>query len=521
MSALRGMGGTGVGLVHKEFDTDLAKSHIPAPNFVCSDEWDWVGKNLFSSRAVLGHTRSATIGTVSTKNAHPFRFTNAAGDSVLMIHNGHIRNYLTLTPPGFTHPVDSAHAAHALLEKGALATLESIEGAYVLIWYDTRTKMLNMARNVERELYYALNKEQTILYFASEMDMLVSLLRRNNIPHVNEFWQLDTLTLYQWDLTKKVLKAMKTKYEEKKFLPAASYQNENGGLYGNSQQRWKDYTKQFPGKGDCIWVSVPGDAKSAVNLYKPIGTGENETLEQHAYGFAYGTRSMEKGSKVRIVGLHWKDWNEKTHLIAHSLPCRIINLTRDEIDPDTGQKYAFYEVRLEEADAAKEIQDQKRRLAEKDKYLKRPNGHSYVCACESCKTLDRGSLPLVTHSSSTTSSVGKTEGGGSSVGVGPNNGTPVGSGAERRGGDNLRVERALTDLVPGPAGQKITYREWREVASKGCVGCKGMITAEDIGRVEWWEFPLPPEDHNPLDAEYQMICECCVHDPIVMKKVGT
>src|SRR6185312_2538505 len=155
MSALRGIHGTGVGMVAQDYDTEVAKSYLPSPSFILSQEWEFVEKNLFTSRALLGPTRSATIGGISSKSAHPFRYTKQDGSQVMAIHDGHIRNHTALTPHEFAHPVDSAHAAHSLLMNGPMPTLEKIEGAYVLIWYDSRTKTVHMARNTERELYYA------------------------------------------------------------------------------------------------------------------------------------------------------------------------------------------------------------------------------------------------------------------------------------------------------------------------------------------------------------------------------
>lgn len=528
MSGLRGMGGTGVGLVYPDFDTDYAKSHVSAPNFLCSEEWDWVDKNVYQSRSVMGHTRSATQGQVLTKNSHPFRYTDGKDNTVIAIHNGVIRNWHTLTPVGFSHPVDSAHVTHSLLVRGALPTLEILEGAYVLIWYDSRTKSMHLARNTERELFYAMNEDKTMFWYASEIDMLASLLRRNDIPHVDKFYELDINTLYTFDLTKKVLTPKKTKYEEKKYLPVVSSVNGSAGhLSTPNGIKTKDYTKSWPGRGDYLWCNVADDADVALTLYKPIGDDpETQSLEKHAYGYLMGSRSSEKNSIVKVAGINYLDWQKQLYLIKASIPCKITNIQRLR-DDATGSWISSYEcsldleevkvelARVARASRLKEIRDKRKNLEHVYEGDEKTEMAEYLA--QTVPSVTARSLPALPFDPDFVGPLPKCDAAsrnrGSDV-LGPDD-----------GGDRQRpdVGVALSHVaVPGPRGTTLTMREWLEIAGKGCWTCEGTITTLDISRVTWFEFAKSPEDsHNndPRDSEYQMICPCCKDNPEKMQEL--
>lgn len=520
MSALRGMQGTGVGVVTADFDTEIAKSFLPSPSFLCSQEWEYIEKDLYQSRVILGHTRASTQGSVNSKNAHPFRFTDQAGNQVMAIHNGHIRNHLSLTPNNFSHQVDSAHATHALLTKGALQTLELLEGAYVLIWFDSRTKTFNMARNTERELYYAMTADKTRLYFGSEIEMLSNILRRNDIPHDNKFYELENHTLYTYDLTKASLVPTLKKYEEKKALPVA-YQSGSGGLYASGRRQIggsieRNFSKAHPEKGDFIWVKIH---EPDITLFRPIGDDpETECRPEEAYGYTYGTRSMTVGSIVRVVGVKYTDWKDKWKDIRFSIPCQIVNVSYNNKTED-GRSYVYFEAKIDKDEAEKE-------WARVSKYMKQDHEKRAkdigAFVKDAANAEDRRSLPFCNVLAPfEAGSLGATAPRGSDT-LGPSqpdgcNGAAVGHG----GRDSVVGDGVVLtpDKVPGPKGTKILLREWREIAAQRCYICDGGIGDCDIGQVEWWEHPCNVEDRKPEDIEYQMICPSCKDDPKMVQKL--
>lgn len=512
MSALRGMGGTGCGLVFKEFDTEYAKSHVSAINFLGSQEWEWVEKNIFASRAVIGHTRSATAGAVKTVNSHPFRYADPENNTeVMMIHNGHVRNHLSLTPHTFKHDVDSAHVAYALLTKGALPTLELLQGAYTLIWYDKKSKTMNLARNEERELYYVMDKAKTHFFFASEIDFLASILRRNGIEHEDEFFTLDTHTLYTFDLTKKTLVPKKVQYEEKKYLPVATnYPSGNGGPYASGSDSWKDFTKNFPGVGDSLWAKCIDENGLALSLYKPIGDAEGQVAEKDAYGYVYATRAMEQGSIVRINGIGYHHWNDQLHKIKDCIPVKVTKVERGVKNQTTGKLYTYYECTIHHDECAKEIR--RKELADKNREDSTRRRKEYEAALAAGRA-----VPLP---STNTPNDASTGGNGVGGAVGPGDGAaPNGHGERELGvGTGLPIPPVT---VPGPRGARITVREWKDIAVQGCYFCHGKMDVQiDAGKVEWWEHPRNPEDRKDSDAEYQMICACCVDDPKKMESIA-
>lgn len=529
MSALRGMGGTGVGIVHREYDTDYAKSHASAPNFLCSEEWDWCDKNFTGARAILGHTRSATRGDVATKNSHPFQYPDpfkSTDDSVLMIHNGHIKNCLVLTPNGFNHAVDSAHVAHSLWSRGPKDTLEMLDGAFTLVWYDRKTKSMNLARNEERELFYCQNKDKTMFWFASELEMLASVLVRNSIEHVDQFYQLEKHTWYKFELGQKKLLPIKTPFVEKKGVPFVSYPNANGGPWksGNGVG-YADYTKQYPNPSDYIWCNVADEPDVALRLYKDIGEGEDQVAEKDAFGYVVGTRSATPGAVVRVNGIPYLEWKNYLQYIKNCVPCKITRVERDKVNQSNGKKFTYFECVLDPVETKKEIAMQQHWISQSklhkhatDTVVKNLITNEAAREAAAGRVLPGteadGGVPLPQ------SPVGASDPLGVGVHVGPDDGGD--SGGPRTA---LGIELENMGMLPGPSVQgpynrKISLMEWDGIAQLGCYSCGGDIRRIDVGKVEWWEFPMNPEDRNPADAEFQMICPCCKDNPAALAKMA-
>ncbi|AUS01849.1 nucleophile aminohydrolase [Vibrio phage 1.293.O._10N.261.52.E1] len=132
------------------------------------------------SQALLGHCRQATVGASGKhENAHPFTF----GD-VTMMHNGTLTSRQGLQGTTADFPVDSAQIAYSLSEltedDDIKEMLESLNGAFALVWSDARDGTINIARNDERTLYYAISKSGRF-YYASEKAMLDLVLTRNSV----------------------------------------------------------------------------------------------------------------------------------------------------------------------------------------------------------------------------------------------------------------------------------------------------------------------------------------------------
>ncbi|MBM4007688.1 MAG: glutamine--fructose-6-phosphate transaminase (isomerizing) [Planctomycetes bacterium] len=102
-------------------------------------------KGDFDGTIGIAHTRWATHGGVTDKNAHPHRDDTKLGHGIAVIHNGIIENYASLktylTEKGhtFTSETDTEVLAHLIgelyrgdLEKAVQAALREVTGAYAI-----------------------------------------------------------------------------------------------------------------------------------------------------------------------------------------------------------------------------------------------------------------------------------------------------------------------------------------------------------------------------------------------------
>lgn len=163
---------------------------------------DFVQTNGFSKAsegalAAVGHNRAATLGKVNSLNAHPFQH-----GSVTLVHNGTLRHPY---PASYTRfDVDSEAIAYELSivqPSRAKDVLESLQGAFALVWHDARDGKIRIARNSERPLHYCQTVDKTNLVLSSEAGIMLAAFMHeeltavkmehiHSIP-VGEIWELD------------------------------------------------------------------------------------------------------------------------------------------------------------------------------------------------------------------------------------------------------------------------------------------------------------------------------------------
>ena len=163
VSSTRGTDGTGLALVRQPKEQALVyKEGIPAWNFLETKKWGDASKALAGVHAALIHTRKATIGGTSYANTHPF-----VSGPVTLEHNGTLRKY----PKGAG--TDSEWLCSNIADsKNVLDTLETVDGAYALVWHDAATGEINITRNDERPLVIMSCEGGDVVMWASEEWML-------------------------------------------------------------------------------------------------------------------------------------------------------------------------------------------------------------------------------------------------------------------------------------------------------------------------------------------------------------
>lgn len=191
INTLRGDDSTGVFGIERSGNVEYLKSTGNANTLISSTEYDRFDTTMYRDfQMVVGHNRKATRGMVTDENAHPF-----VADTMILVHNGTLTNHATLTDEYIS--VDSKAILMHMQEKGYEETLKEIQGAFTLVWYDTKDKTLRAIRNNERPLFIA----STIgaWFFASEKEMLEFVLNRDNTKIV-EMTECVPGTMYSWNL---------------------------------------------------------------------------------------------------------------------------------------------------------------------------------------------------------------------------------------------------------------------------------------------------------------------------------
>jgi len=237
---VRGKHSTGVFSIDKKGGMSYVKRAVNGGRFVMDDNIDELPKGWESnSRCIIGHNRAATVGSVTTDNAHPFMFNNVVG-----VHNGTLDSEAGLVSTladGTKISVDSQkiYATMDVTKPEDIPTLlESLEGAYTLVWSDTRTGRIHMARNRERPL--SLGHTPSSIMLASEMGMLTWLVEKSLGEHVKpEYESLPVGEIWSFDPT---ADNPYSTLEITKFKPAAPFITYKSLYGGNAYSSKKDST---------------------------------------------------------------------------------------------------------------------------------------------------------------------------------------------------------------------------------------------------------------------------------------
>lgn len=188
MDALRGFHSTGIMSLHDDYMWQYQKQAVGAADFINSKGYSERTKETWCS---VGHNRHATVGDISTDNAHPFK-----QGSITLVHNGTLHSMYQMEQNKDIE-VDSELIAYNLNLVGpdkAKNVIGKLVGAYTLVWFDERDESVNIVRNCQRPLHLGLNSSGDILYFMSDGYMLNCISQRllDSSAKPSTIWQLAT-----------------------------------------------------------------------------------------------------------------------------------------------------------------------------------------------------------------------------------------------------------------------------------------------------------------------------------------
>lgn len=228
VGSLRGRDSTGIMTVNRE-DSSVCtiKRAVDGATFGDLHNVDKALVDVDECSAFVIHNRKATMGATNDRGAHPFSV-----GPITLVHNGTLWQHRTLGG-GNNCVIDSEAIAHALCKQEKTEVLESLDGAFVLVWHDARDNTLNIARNKKRPLGVGFVKGENCLVFCSEDNMLTWLTDRNDLD-VKTVFSPKVNFLYTWDLNDESPSVKN--YVTESFTPTNDYEDwdeYNGHWQGN------------------------------------------------------------------------------------------------------------------------------------------------------------------------------------------------------------------------------------------------------------------------------------------------
>lgn len=197
---LRGIDSSGIASINTTNSRyDFQKLPVSGNYFIT----DKAASSLISDASLANtitmcHVRAATVGSVTTANAHPFLVED--GDRIVIgTHNGTLTGWAN-QKNGKYYSVDSEWGINHIADNG-IEAFKTIRGAYCFVWWDSDSPTtLNIARNNERPMYVVMLKSGGMAY-ASEAGMLYWLLERHNVKMDGPIIELKENFWYKFDVT--------------------------------------------------------------------------------------------------------------------------------------------------------------------------------------------------------------------------------------------------------------------------------------------------------------------------------
>lgn len=147
--------------------------------------------------APIYHTRAASCGAVSDRNAHPFDFTGEAG-RVVGIHNGHISNWQVLKD-NYKRKEVQVDSEHIFLHLAEGKDVKDIHGWGAVAWYQTPkggTKRLFLSKFGNNDNLSVMKLVDGTIVFASTASAINMAARFANIK-VDKIYDIKENTQFE------------------------------------------------------------------------------------------------------------------------------------------------------------------------------------------------------------------------------------------------------------------------------------------------------------------------------------
>jgi len=213
VGAIRGQDATGLFAVARKTGACVGlKKAVEGHEFVNLNNVDRLLFDVEDYSVVVAHNRKGTLGGTDTAAAHPFKY-----EAITLVHNGTIQGHRVLSTASRGATVDSDGIARALATKPAIEVLESIQGAFTLVWHDSRDGTVNIAKNKDRPLALSYITGNNGLLMTSEAGMLRWLAGKYGIE-LQQVVEPKPFVLYSWQTGKdaRVRAYTETPFEELK-----------------------------------------------------------------------------------------------------------------------------------------------------------------------------------------------------------------------------------------------------------------------------------------------------------------
>lgn len=298
---LRGNDGTGMFFNSKlgEPNINTLKYHAPSSEFVDSKEYDTAIRVAFKQgNFLVGHNRSATKGKINQECTHPFREKH-----ITLVHNGTLLSHKELNKD---YEVDSRAICYSIAKRGYKETLKTIEGAFALIWFDSKEGTLNICRNVQRPLHIIETPDCYII--SSELELGQWIAKRNS-KFITKSFSVEVETLYKFDI-KDMSKFETEKVDYRKYTPIP-YKYESSYSHTPTTHSPTDSNKFY-----ALGETIKFKACHIVNTHTHYLEGDIFIESKNLAKELRTDLSYEGKQRVRIYGKteDLLDWQKKKHL---------------------------------------------------------------------------------------------------------------------------------------------------------------------------------------------------------------